>query len=440
MIIRDARCLRSKISTIPTSWKIRAVASGMKWPGRNAVRWGAIAGLGLTLVWGAAAQKAYAQAAGNAAVQPSRNAAPTTDPSGQVDTEMGEIDGAFYRIDKPRNWNHGLVIMSHGYSVDIRKPAAGPPGERLNVFLDEGYAVAQSSWSRGGYALPEALTDNEKLRQFFVKKYGPLKSLYATGGAMGGLVTMMTIERYPQVYTGGLNTCCGPLIPQEVNHQENFELLTLVEYYFPGLFPPVAGPINGYVWDAAQTQRVAAELAKAPEKAEIVRRVAGRKAADLAGYLAYETFVLHEMQERVGGNPFDTTTTVFNVDDDLAKVNEGVKRFAADPKARATMRLVYPAPTGIVKRPLFIMSPIYDATVAVTSTAPYMQVVRDAGYERNVVFQFYNHEGHGAIATGEVKAAFDALQAWVSGSPKPPNGPGVTLPLERRGPGGGRGE
>jgi pimeloyl-ACP methyl ester carboxylesterase len=349
----------------------------------------------------------------------------------QAKVEMGEIDGASYRIDMPEQWNGALVIMNHGYSMEPRKPQPGTANARITLFTSEGFAVAQSSYSRGGYALPEALEDNEKLRKHFIKEFGPTKALYATGGAMGATITMLSIERYPNIYTAGLATCCGTLVPTLQNLQANFEVLTLVDYYFPSLFQPIVGPPNGYQYSEAETKRVAAVLAANPEKAELVRRIARRKMADMAGYLTFETFVVHEIQQRAGGNPFDTRTTIFNVDDDLAKVNAGVKRYDADPKARAFVEKVYAPPTGNLKRPLLIMSPVYDPIVPVTSVAPYVQVVHDAGSGKNLAFQFFDHEGHGNVSPDEVKTAFDALQAWVKGGPKPADGAGVTVASAR---------
>jgi hypothetical protein len=64
-----------------------------------------------------------------------------------VVTETGEIDGAKFRIDMPAQWNKGLMVMNHGYSPTPRVPADGPPSARLRIFLDRGFAVAQSSYS-----------------------------------------------------------------------------------------------------------------------------------------------------------------------------------------------------------------------------------------------------------------------------------------------------
>ena len=41
-------------------------------------------------------------------------------PKVQPKTEIGEINGAKFRIDIPDNWNGGLVMYCHGYS-----PVAG---------------------------------------------------------------------------------------------------------------------------------------------------------------------------------------------------------------------------------------------------------------------------------------------------------------------------
>ena len=64
-------------------------------------------------------------------------------------TETGDINGAKFRIDMPANWNGGLVMYCHGYNP---KPGVfdEKPNPFLNVFLDQGYAVAQSGYAAGG--------------------------------------------------------------------------------------------------------------------------------------------------------------------------------------------------------------------------------------------------------------------------------------------------
>ncbi|HEY3739598.1 MAG TPA: hypothetical protein VGL53_07130, partial [Bryobacteraceae bacterium] len=48
-----------------------------------------------------------------------------------ANTELGDINGAKFRIDMPANWNGGLVVYCHGYNP---KPVAFD--EKANPFLD----------------------------------------------------------------------------------------------------------------------------------------------------------------------------------------------------------------------------------------------------------------------------------------------------------------
>ena len=65
-------------------------------------------------------------------------------------TQIGTRDGAGYRIDIPSNWNRGLVVFFHGYSID---PVRFEKGEAISpVFepiLRSGFAVVQSAYSQG---------------------------------------------------------------------------------------------------------------------------------------------------------------------------------------------------------------------------------------------------------------------------------------------------
>src|ERR1700722_7964579 len=88
-------------------------------------------------------------------------------------TEIGLINWASFRIDVPEKWNGGLVVDCHGYSPT---PAVFTAEQKfspvLQPFLDQGYAVAQSGYAGGGWAVEEAVVDTESLRRYFVGKYG----------------------------------------------------------------------------------------------------------------------------------------------------------------------------------------------------------------------------------------------------------------------------
>lgn len=342
-----------------------------------------------------------------------------------IKTETGVIDGASYRIDVPAQWNGGLIVQNHGYSPEPRIPASGAPSARLRIFLDRGFAVAQSSYSAGGWAVEQALSDNAKLIAHFKTMHGRAGPVIATGGAMGASVTTASVEMQPQLYDAGLVTCCSGLDPRLENMNWNFEMLALFDYYFPNLMPPLVGPLNGYPYQSPEMRaKVQAALDANPEKAEIFRRAWGRKMEDVANTVVFHTYLIHEAQERSGGNPFSNETTLYNVDDDLVAVNSGVKRHAAEPGKDAYLKKWYTA-TGSLSRPLMILSPIYDPLVPVDTTEAYMAIARRAGNADKVAFQFFDHFGHGSVTTPEVAAAFDDLLLWMKGGPKPKNGHGV---------------
>ncbi len=88
--------------------------------------------------------------------------------SAQTKSESGQLGGAKFRIDIPENWNHGLVIYCHGYEPKPGLVDSDPPTAAvLAVFQKAGYAVAQSGYSAGGWAVEEALKDTETLRNYF---------------------------------------------------------------------------------------------------------------------------------------------------------------------------------------------------------------------------------------------------------------------------------
>src|SRR5215472_19057435 len=112
--------------------------------------------------------------------------------------ELGDLNGAKFRIDVPEKWNGGLVLYCHGYSPvpgSFDNPRPNPMFEAIfQVFLKEGYAVAQSGYSAGGWAIQEAMQDTEALRRYFSKKYGAPKETFITGHSMGGFLTMILLE------------------------------------------------------------------------------------------------------------------------------------------------------------------------------------------------------------------------------------------------------
>ena len=121
----------------------------------------------------------------------------------QVKTEFGELNHARFRIDVPENWNHGLVVYCHGYETEpVNYEKKDLPPEQA-VFVAAGYALVQSGYSAGGWAVEQAVPETEALRRYFVEKYGQPREVFVTGHSMGGFLTLELVEEYPDVYAGG---------------------------------------------------------------------------------------------------------------------------------------------------------------------------------------------------------------------------------------------
>jgi pimeloyl-ACP methyl ester carboxylesterase len=135
-------------------------------------------------------------------------------PSATANTvDTGVINGAPYYIEIPGQWNKGLVLYAHGYTLAGAQPPRhdSPRMTALrDAFLSRGFAFAASDYSVQGWAVKEGIEDTEGLRRYFVAKYGAPMEAYITGHSMGGHITVATIERYPEAYQGAM-PMCGPL-------------------------------------------------------------------------------------------------------------------------------------------------------------------------------------------------------------------------------------
>jgi pimeloyl-ACP methyl ester carboxylesterase len=122
----------------------------------------------------------------------------------------GLLDGAAYRIEKPRRWNGQLVLFAHGYRGQGTTVLVNNPALRSH-YLSRGYAWAASSYQRNGFDVGYGVRDSHALINEFAKRTGHrAKSVYMTGESMGGLITAVTIETFPASFVGAM-PFCGPL-------------------------------------------------------------------------------------------------------------------------------------------------------------------------------------------------------------------------------------
>jgi pimeloyl-ACP methyl ester carboxylesterase len=341
-------------------------------------------------------------------------------------TEVGLLDGAAYRIDVPTNWNHSLVVFYHGYAL---RPASFHIAERLTgqqePFFERHYAVVQSAYSATGWALQQAYPETETLRKYFTRKYGQPRETYVAGGSMGGQLVAVTLELNPKPYLGGLDLC-GSVGPTYESFGYRFAMRAAFDVYFSDVMPTLDPVPANFEDTVADRDKVLAALRSDPSAATIMRNLTGLHSdLDVAHDIAYWTFVVADMQHRGGGNPFDNRNYVYggtgSTSADL-ELNKKVKRYAADPQARAYLMRHY-TPSGHLGRPMLALHTIYDPIVQISQLALYDREVQAAGSEDNFVQQIVDREGHCNFTQAEIGDAFDEMVRWAHGGSRP--APGV---------------
>jgi pimeloyl-ACP methyl ester carboxylesterase len=340
-------------------------------------------------------------------------------PNGEPKVELGEINGAKFRIDIPKNWNGGLVMYCHGYNPAAVTYKEGALPSVLAVFTDQGYALAQSGYAAGGWAIQEAVLDTEALRRHFATKYGQPKETYITGHSMGGFLTMIFMERFPTSYDAGL-ALCGPLAPTTYFMERGaFDARVVFDYYFPGALPsPDKVPADFKSTPDAAKELQALIDSQPDKKASLLLYSGAHTSKDLAETLQFITYMLLDLQQRSGGNPFDNRNMIYESPDDYNAVNDGVKRYTADPRASEYIRTWY-TPTGKLTHPMLAIHTSYDPLVPVRIPNRYPELVEQTGSQAMFVQQYVKHDGHCTILPGEVAAGFSELRAWKDSGVKP---------------------
>ena len=240
---------------------------------------------------------------------------------------------------------------------------------------------------------------------------------------MGGALVVAELELNPKAFVGGLDLC-GSVGPTDIAFQRRFAWRAAFDFLFPGVLPPLVPTPPDFQESRGLRQRVADALKANPLNAASMRALTAlhtdREVADM---MVYFTFVIADMQHRAGGNPFDNRDYLYvgtspgsSASDNA--LNDGVRRYAADPRARDYLLHHY-TPSGRLARPMLALHTTYDPRIPANTLSIYNEQVAIAGFSENLVQQYVHRDGHCTFTPEEIGRTFDELIAWIHSGHRP---------------------
>jgi hypothetical protein len=357
-----------------------------------------------------------------------------------------DANGAYYWIARPREWNGALVMHSHG---GPRTTAPKPDSEvedleRFAVIVQEGFAIAASSYREGGYlGVAVAAEDTENLRRLYVARFGRPRVVIAHGQSWGGGVTAHLIERFgtgpdgKPSYDAALLTS-GLVAGNARGYDFRADLRAVYQYYCHN--HPRSDEPRYALWMGlpADSKMNARELETRVDECTGVRTEPSKRTPaqrrnlasilsvlqiqekSLVGHMSWATFLFRDIVAKrlAGGNPFTNARVRYagSADDDA--LNQGVERFDADPVAAARFggdgRL-----TGKVAMPVLTLHAIDDPTVFVEQDAAYREVLERGGSGDRLVQTWTRESEHSYLSSPEYAALLESLVKWSTEGAKP---------------------
>jgi pimeloyl-ACP methyl ester carboxylesterase len=356
-------------------------------------------------------------------------------------------DGATYIIHVPGAWNGTLLLYSHGYAF----PGSDNPADDFSwslsgiYLLNQGYALAGSSYASTGVAIHEAFSDQIAVLDTFSSLVGKPTRTIAWGHSMGGIITAGLVQKFPDRFSGAMPMC--GLLGGTVGW---WNKALDSAFAFTTLLAPEAGLQLVNITDPTCATGTCANvtvaqdlIAKAQGTAEGRARIALAAALydlpegyglDQFSVLQQEHFPVAfgsraELETRAGGNPTWNTGVDYEeqlkrsghytevkalyaqaglrLDADLDALNRA-PRIAADPAAveYLSQNIIF---NGVIDVPVLTLHTVGDEIVDVEEEGAYATVVRKAHDNELLRQTFVNRAYHCNFTDAETLAALQAL-------------------------------
>jgi len=363
----------------------------------------------------------------------------------------GELaSGAWYHVDIPDGWRPGDALVLYQHGLDFTTPS-NPPGlgPLKAVMLDEGYAIAATSYRERGWALFSAIDDNrDVLAKFEDLAGGAPGEVVPFGGSMGGLVALKVAEAdgFPPV-KGAYALCpaaAGARIwDAAIDLRLAFDVVCAD--HDAGEFPRGSEPYPwafdlwqipdglGDLFDYARLFPVLLPLEQCTgvnlppalrndamqERLDRLQDFAHVSNEDFfVTNIAYATYVMSDLvrapEKLDGRNPFTTAGVDYSSD---PEIQANIRRIVAEPDAAADLHAVSDFTGNIGDAKVISMHTSKDQLVVPGNE----NFVSDAlpADQRTIAIVDEDDPTHCGFSDAEGLAGWEALRAWKDGAPQP---------------------
>ena len=346
----------------------------------------------------------------------------------------GVHQGAGFRIEVPQPWNGMLVLYAHGFrGTGLELTVSDPRIRRLLV--ENGYAWAASSYSKNGYDVKQGVKDTHALGQLFNGMVGNPSRTYITGHSMGGHITGVAIEQFPQAYAGAL-PMCGVMGDNELfDYFLDYNLVAQALAGVQAQFPFPADYQTAVVPGVKTALGPAFPAVLNPEGVKlrgVTQNISGGARPSFAtSFTVWGSFLftVGVTGGNIGvapGNVQDNSMTVYQIDSDPAlspdeaALNATVLRVAQDPQGRHPNGLTdIPAISGNLAIPVVSLHTLGDLFVPFSMEQLYARRAAEQGRSDLLVQRAIRDHGHCGFAVQEEERAFADLVDWVESGVKP---------------------
>ena len=363
----------------------------------------------------------------------------------KVTETRGQTDStAFYTIAVPDGWqaSDGLVIWNHGYEGYMQKepepnPSLGPLETQV---LEQGFALAASSFNQTGWAVFNSHIDNQQLYEKFVELYQTPEKIYIQGASMGGIVSLRDLEANLLPPIDGSLLMCGAVGGAE-NWYNAFDLRMVYE----AVCDPVSGGslpskkwyeepslLSGelkFLDSLSQCVGIFPDQLISPSIADVIRGDGQKERLEkilnlskiskefLLIDLGYSVFemprLINDPKKLNGLRPFDNTGVDYGDED----INLRIQRSAALPSSRTAFLNNYTPKGEVGSAKIVSIHTSGDDLVKVGNQLTLSQLLPTTSITTAVVVE--DKPSHCKFTDSEVIAAWNKLLSWTGGEPQP---------------------